>query len=179
MRLERRCPSRRLGAGERCHLAGAPVWLLRALLAGVLVGLVGCAPVSQLPTPSPAASIAPPAAAPTPAPAGPAAPQPPTPGPPPPTSVGASPHSPREPLVERARADAASRSGISPARVRVIRVEDREWRDSSLGCPTPGARYAQVITPGYLILLEAEGRELEYHADRSGRLVLCQGGRPA
>jgi hypothetical protein len=81
--------------------------------------------------------------------------------------------------VERARADAATRANVSLAQVQVVQVLEREWSDASLGCPASGTLYAQVITPGFLIVLEASGQRFEYHADRRGRLVLCVGGRPA
>jgi hypothetical protein len=34
--------------------------------------------------------------------------------------------------------------------------------------------YAQVITPGFLVVLEAGGERYEYHADREGTVVLCE-----
>jgi heat shock protein HslJ len=34
--------------------------------------------------------------------------------------------------------------------------------------------YLQVITPGYLIVLEAQGRRYEYHADKRARLIRCE-----
>ena len=76
-------------------------------------------------------------------------------------------------LVAQAVADAAARSGVAPDAVRVVRVEPREWPDSGLGCPKPGTGYAQVITSGYLIVIEAGGQTLEYRTDRS-RAELCQ-----
>jgi hypothetical protein len=76
-------------------------------------------------------------------------------------------------LVEKARADLAQRL-VSPAESFTLkRAEQVEWRDASLGCPQPGMVYAQVITPGYLIVLETNGKEYEYHADRR-RVLLCE-----
>ncbi len=77
------------------------------------------------------------------------------------------------PLVEQARADLAQRLGSSAESFKLKRAEAVEWRDTSLGCPKPGLMYAQVITPGYLIVLEANGKEYEYHADRR-RASLCE-----
>ena len=35
--------------------------------------------------------------------------------------------------------------------------------------------YSQVVTPGYLIVISAAAaRQLEYHTDARGRVVLCQ-----
>lgn len=77
------------------------------------------------------------------------------------------------PLVEQARADLAGRLGSSAGSFTVKRAEAIEWPDASLGCPKPGMVYAQVITPGYLIVLGADGKEYEYHADRR-RVVYCE-----
>lgn len=73
-------------------------------------------------------------------------------------------------------ADAAQRLGIAPEEVAVVTVEARDWPSSALGCPQPGMFYLQVITPGYLVLLEGAGRRLEYHTDERGTFVLCKEG---
>jgi hypothetical protein len=89
------------------------------------------------------------------------------------TAEASSPVSP-DGLVALATADAAGRAGLAHADVRAVRVEARVWSDRSLGCPRPGMGYAQAITPGYLIVVEAAGRELEYHTDHA-QVVLCNG----
>ncbi len=76
-------------------------------------------------------------------------------------------------LVDQARNDVAARAGVPPEAVGIVRVEAVEWPDTSLGCPQPGMLYAQVMTPGYLIILEAAGKRYEFHTDRQ-RLVLCR-----
>ena len=78
-----------------------------------------------------------------------------------------------EPLVRLAVADAAQRTGVAPTDVSVLQVEAREWPDASLGCPKPNELYAQVITPGYEIVLQAGGQQLSYHTDRARRAELC------
>lgn len=83
----------------------------------------------------------------------------------------ASPPAP-DPLVALATADAARRTGAAPGDVRIVLIEAREWSDRSLGCPRPGMGYAQAITPGYLIVAEAAGQQLEYHTDHA-QVVLC------
>jgi hypothetical protein len=91
----------------------------------------------------------------------------------PPVIAAASPAPGRtEALVALAVADAAQRTGIAAAEVVVQRVESREWPDRSLGCPRPGVGYAQVITPGYMIVVQARGQELEYHTDQ-GQVIAC------
>ncbi len=52
-------------------------------------------------------------------------------------------------------------------------MEPRDWPDSSLGCPQPDMLYAQVITPGYLVVVEVSGEPIEYHTDDRGTVVRC------
>ena len=76
--------------------------------------------------------------------------------------------------VDAALRDATGRLGVSAAQLQVETLEQREWRDSSLGCPQPGAFYAQAITPGYLLIVSGGGKRLEYHTDTRGRSVMCR-----
>jgi hypothetical protein len=78
-------------------------------------------------------------------------------------------------LVERASGELGQELGIEPDQVTLVRVENVEWPDASLGCPKPGMMYAQVITPGYRITLEAQGREYTFHTgtDPEGPIVRC------
>jgi rubrerythrin len=62
---------------------------------------------------------------------------------------------------------------VPPESVQVISIEPRDWPDSSLGCPQPDMLYAQVITPGYLVLVEFSGERIEYHTDERGTVVRC------
>jgi len=75
--------------------------------------------------------------------------------------------------VDMARRDLASRLGIAESQITTERVEEVDWRDTSLGCPQPGRMYAQVITPGYRIILQANGKTYEYHSDQRGNVVFC------
>ena len=69
-----------------------------------------------------------------------------------------------DPLVDKAIEDLADRIGEVPDNIIVKGVTETEFRDASLGVPEPGKSYAQVITPGYIIVLRAEGGTYEYHA---------------
>jgi hypothetical protein len=79
-----------------------------------------------------------------------------------------------EQVVKMARADLAERLDLTSASIRLVSVEPVDWPDTSLGCPQPGMMYAQVITPGFRVVLEAEGRTYEYHTDIDDRVILCQ-----
>jgi hypothetical protein len=48
------------------------------------------------------------------------------------------------------------------------------WPDASLGCAQPGMLYAQVSTPGYLVVLETKAKLYEYHASQDQSFVLCE-----
>jgi hypothetical protein len=76
------------------------------------------------------------------------------------------------PAVQAAITDLAAKLSIPIPDITVVSVEAVEWRDASLGCPQPGMAYAQVITPGYLIVLEAGGKTYEYHAGQR-QAILC------
>ena len=69
-------------------------------------------------------------------------------------------------LVRQASADLATRLAVPPDQIQVVSVDEVEWRDSSLGVPQPGQMYAQVITPGYRIILQAQGKRYRYHSDQ-------------
>jgi hypothetical protein len=79
-----------------------------------------------------------------------------------------------EALVTLAQQDLARRLDLASDVIRAASVEAAEWPDASLGCPQPGEMYAQVITPGFRIVLEAQGVSYEYHADSERRVICCE-----
>jgi hypothetical protein len=81
-------------------------------------------------------------------------------------------------LVQSIRLDAGQRVGIDPATVQISASQPVDWSDASLGCPQHEVAYAQVITPGFLIVVEAGGNHLNYHTDAGGRFVVCDGPPP-
>lgn len=77
--------------------------------------------------------------------------------------------------VAAAKTSLAEELGVTADQIEVTTIEPVEWPDASLGCPKPGKAYAQVITPGYRIVLEIDGKEYELHTDESGRaVVICE-----
>ena len=70
-------------------------------------------------------------------------------------------------LTTRAIADLSKELGIPPANIKVASTAAVEWPDGGLGCPEPGMSYAQVITPGYRIVLQVGDMPYEYHAGAS------------
>lgn len=55
----------------------------------------------------------------------------------------------------------------------------REFSDTSLGCPSMGVNYAQVITPGYQFFLTYDGTLYDYRVSDSGDSVILCDSRPA
>jgi hypothetical protein len=68
--------------------------------------------------------------------------------------------------VAQAVADLALRAGVEAAAVQIVEVTAQSWPDASLGCPVEGQLYAQVVTEGYRIVLEAGGARYAYHTDQ-------------
>jgi hypothetical protein len=75
-------------------------------------------------------------------------------------------------VLDRARSDLAAQLGRSEDAIQVQVIEEKMWSDSSVGCPQPGMAYLTAITPGYRIVLEANGEEYAYHTSHD-KVVLC------
>ncbi|WP_123913600.1 hypothetical protein [Georgenia muralis] len=97
----------------------------------------------------------------------------PTGGPSQPPSPGASSAAPTG-AAALAVEDLTDRLGVAAEDVAVVRVEEVTWRDASLGCPSPGMAYAQVLTNGTLVVLEVDGTTYEYHSGGSRAPFLCE-----
>ena len=78
-----------------------------------------------------------------------------------------------ERAIQLARQDMAQKLNVPLDEIREVSVEAMEWPDTSLGCPQPGMMYAQVITPGFRVVLAAKGQTVEYHTDSGRRVVSC------
>ena len=66
----------------------------------------------------------------------------------------------------------AEQRDIPPEEITVASWESVVWPDTSLGCPKPGMVYAQVIVPGYWVILEARGSVYRAHTDEAGELIV-------
>ncbi len=76
--------------------------------------------------------------------------------------------------LQAAVTDLAEHLNLSTAVITVVSVEAVEWSDASLGCPADGVMYAQVITPGYQIVLEADGQRYNYHTNTEDYIIRCE-----
>ena len=81
-------------------------------------------------------------------------------------------------VMAKATADLSERTGLDSATFTVVRSEQAIWPDGSLGCRIPGQVYIQVQTPGYWIVLQANGKPYDYRATETGVVRLCEGLQP-
>lgn len=81
-------------------------------------------------------------------------------------------------MVDKAREHMAKKFAIAVDQITVFSVQATLWPDAGLGCPQQGISYAQVETPGYLILLEAGGQTYNYHTDTTETISLCSTNSP-
>jgi hypothetical protein len=85
----------------------------------------------------------------------------------------ATPSSDEARSIDLAKQDLAKRKGIAVDQISVVSVTAVQWPTSALGCPQPGTMYSQIVTPGYRVVLEADGVTYEYHTDQGERAVYC------
>lgn len=78
-----------------------------------------------------------------------------------------------EPSLATAKAAAllVSTLGINAREVSFDTVKAMQWPNAAIGCPEPGRAYADVIVPGWMIILRYDSKLYEYHADREGEEV--------
>lgn len=75
-----------------------------------------------------------------------------------------------------AAGDLAQHLQIDVDTIKLVSVEQVDWPDACMGIQTPGVMCAQVITTGYKVILEADGKQYEYHTNASGSIVRLAGG---
>ncbi len=71
-------------------------------------------------------------------------------------------------------ADASTRSGVPEDELVLVRAEQVEWPDGSLGCPEPGKMYTQAIVPGYRVEVDTPDGVLDYRTDSQGNFRVCE-----
>ncbi len=79
--------------------------------------------------------------------------------------------------LDEALQDAAKRSSLPRAQLRVVDAEFVTWADGAAGCPEPGMMYTQALVPGVRIRIQAGAQLLNYHGARRGGVAFCPAGR--
>ncbi len=81
--------------------------------------------------------------------------------------------------VDAAKLDLAKLLGVDISKINLLSQEAVDWPDSCLGVKQEGIYCAQMITPGFKILLQADSQTYEYHTNQSGSaVVLAPGALP-
>lgn len=134
-------------------------WIHRLLVVGLLstlLGLVACGPLpiqssQSAPSGPPLASVQAAAASPLAQ----------------PSSIAGPPAQ----VVDDLKARVSQEFGIPATELQVQASEAVDWSDSCLGAAQAEEVCAQVMTPGYRIVLASRTEQFEFHTDRSGRAV--------
>jgi hypothetical protein len=74
--------------------------------------------------------------------------------------------------ADQARAEAARQLRAQASEFTVVTIEPTQWSDSSLGCRKPNAFYKQVMSSGYVVVLERKGERHQVNVAGS-RAVMC------
>ncbi len=75
------------------------------------------------------------------------------------------------PAEDAVRKQLASNLGVDVSQISVVSNADVEWPDSCLGVQQEGLMCAQIVTPGHLIVLAANGLQFEYHTNGDGSSI--------
>ncbi|MBM2847981.1 MAG: hypothetical protein HW418_923, partial [Anaerolineales bacterium] len=132
--------------------------LFTLTLVGLLAAACGSPGVSDLPTTEPTSTQPAPTTTPV----------------PPTTLPPTSTHIPVDtPPAQRAAVQAlAAALGLSVDQIKLVSIEAVDWPDGCLGVRRVGVLCTQVITPGFRIVLEANGKQYEYHTSADGSVVI-------
>lgn len=62
--------------------------------------------------------------------------------------------------------------GVSIEEIEIVEFEQVEWPDACVGILQEGQACAQVITPGFRVVLEVNDQEYEFRSDEAGTLIV-------
>jgi hypothetical protein len=63
-------------------------------------------------------------------------------------------------------------AGVSVDEIEILDFQNVEWPDACLGVPQEGQACALVITPGFRVVLEANGEQVELHTNQDGTVIV-------
>jgi hypothetical protein len=66
----------------------------------------------------------------------------------------------------------AENLGITPDKIKLVSTEAVDWPDSCLGVSVEGIMCSQVVTPGFRVVLEADGKQVEYHTNQDASVIV-------
>jgi hypothetical protein len=75
--------------------------------------------------------------------------------------------------ADKARAEVAKQLRAQASEFTVVTVEPAQWSDSSLGCRKPNSMYQEVMSNGYVVVLERQGKRHQVNVAGT-RAVMCE-----
>ncbi len=81
-------------------------------------------------------------------------------------------------LIEKARQDLSTRMAIALTEIKLVEATEVVWPDAGLGCGKADMMYAQMLTPGYRIVLSNGGAQYEYHTNKKQNIIFCEQAIP-
>jgi len=81
-------------------------------------------------------------------------------------------------LIKKATADLSKKISVPEDQIKVAKASGVTWGDGSLGCPQKGMAYIEMLISGYLVVLEVDNIQYEYHSGMDGNLAYCQNPIP-
>ncbi len=94
------------------------------------------------------------------------------------STVAQLPEMSKEEAIEIAKETLSQERDVVEDRIQVRRADAVRWPDTRLGCPQEGETFTEVATPGYRVLLQAQGALYRVHIG-GGNAVVCGGGLQA
>ena len=88
-----------------------------------------------------------------------------------PTPEVFSPLPPEQRAFEAVREALARQLGLDPLAIQLVETAPVDWPDACLGLPAAGESCAEVVTPGFRVIVETGGSSYEFHTNRDGSLV--------
>lgn len=79
---------------------------------------------------------------------------------------------PQEAAVALAVEALQEKLSVEQKAIQTVHVSRIDWPNSALGCPKAGAQYAQVVIPGWIVLLRHGKQPYRVHVG-SGRAIVC------
>ena len=76
--------------------------------------------------------------------------------------------------VRFAKGELAAHLKIEPSQILILEAVETQWPDACLGIQEKDKVCAQVITPGYNILMQANGKKYQYRTNRDGSVIKAE-----
>ncbi|MDQ2933113.1 MAG: hypothetical protein M3Q80_01910 [bacterium] len=73
--------------------------------------------------------------------------------------------------IAAARTALALKLHVAESKIIIMTAYEKDWSDSCLGLAGPDETCATVITPGYEVIMQAEGKTYVYRTNTAGTVV--------